>query len=112
MKTSWRTLAAVVVMVAGWLGPAACRAHGQAFGFGYARPGFAFGVGTGPYGGAVFGGYPVVAPAPVVVAPPPVVVPAPPLVVARPLVVPRPYYGGYYYGGYRPYSYAYRYYRR
>ena len=111
MTTSWRTMTAVALLAGGWLALATCPAHGQAFGFSYARPGLAFGVGTGPFGGAgaVFGGYPVVAPAPVVVAPPPVVVPAAPVVVARPLFVPGPVYGGYY-RGYRPYPY--RYYRR
>jgi hypothetical protein len=106
MKTSLRTLAAVVV-AGGMLGMGTSRAHGQAFGFSYAQPGFGMSVGTGPFGGgAVFAGYPAVVPAPVIA--PPVVVPAP-VVVARPLVVPRPFIGGVY----RPYpAYAYRYYRR
>jgi hypothetical protein len=109
MNASLRTLAVMAVVAGGGLFVGTSRAHAQAFGFSYAQPGFGLSVGTGPYGGAVFPGYPAVVPAPVVVPPAPVVVP-PPVIVARPLLVPRPYYGGYYYGGYRPYPY--RYYRR
>jgi hypothetical protein len=110
MKTSLRMLAVVVVLAGAEFGMATSRAHAQAFGFSYAQPGFGLSVGTGPYGGAVFPGYPAVAPA--VVAPAPVVVPAP-IVVPRPVLVPGPFYGGAYYGAYRPYPYyAYRHYRR
>jgi hypothetical protein len=106
MKTSLRTLAAVVV-AGGMFGLATSRAHAQAFGFNYAQPGFGMSMGTGPFGGgAVFGGYPAVVPAPVVA--PPVIVPAP-VIVPRPVFVARPFYGGVY----RPYpAYAYRSFRR
>jgi hypothetical protein len=110
MKTPLRTVAVMALVAGGVVAAGTSRAHAQAFGFSYAQPGFGLSVGTGPYGVAAFPGYPAVVPAPVVAAAP-VVVP-PPLVVARPLVVPGPYYGAYYRGGYRPYPYPYRYYRR
>ncbi len=110
MKTSLWTLAQVTAVAVGGLGLVSSRAHAQAFGFNYAGPGMSFGVGTGPYGGAVYGGgYPIVARPPVVVAPGPVVL-APPLVVAAPFYGPRPFYGPAFYGGFRPGPY--RYYRR
>ena len=111
MKTSLWTLAQVAVVAIGSLGLVSSRAQAQAFGFNYAGPGVSFGVGTGPYGGAFYGGgYPVVGAPPVVLARPPLVVAPPPVVVARPYFVPPPIYGGYPYGGFRPYPY--RYYRR
>ena len=106
MKTNVKSLAlacGLAVMAFVWgAGPA----RAQGFSFGYAGPGVSVGVNTGGfgYGGAVYGGYPVVAPAPVVVAPyAPVVVPRP-VVVGRPFLYgPRPFYGPRVYGGgYRP----------
>lgn len=86
-------------------------ARAQAFSFGYAGPGVSVGVNTGgyAYGGGVYGGYPVVAPAPMVVAPyPPVVLPRP-MIVGRPFWGPRPFSGPRFYGGgYRPGPYYYR----
>lgn len=115
MKRNRKSLAlacGLAMIVLAWSsGPA----RAQGFSFGYAGPGVSVGVNTGgfAYGGAVYGGYPVVAPAPVVVAPYPPVVVTRPVVVGRPLVYgPRPFYGPRVYGGgYRPYGYPY-YYRR
>ncbi len=110
MKASRKSLAlagGLAVMSLAW---GASPAHAQGFSFGYAGPGVSVGVNTGGfgYGGAVYGGYPVVAPGPVVVAPYAPVVVRPPVYVGAPLYGPRAfvgprYYGGGYYGGYRGY---------
>jgi hypothetical protein len=103
MKTFRRSLALAGVLALGALGPGAASARAQ-YGFGVATPGFSFGFGRGGYGG-YYGAYAPVYP-PVVVAPAPVVVARPPVIVPRPY-----YYGGGYYGGYRPYGGYYRGYR-
>jgi hypothetical protein len=89
MRTLWRSLALAGIVTVGGLEASSARA--QAFNFGYASPGFSFGVASGGPGssGGFYGGVPLVAPVPAVVPPAPFVV--------RPrVVVPRPYYRGYY----------------
>jgi hypothetical protein len=115
MKINGKSLLFAGLLAVVILGFGASPVRAQAFGFGYSSPGFSLGVGTGGYGyygGGYYPGYPVVAPAPVVVAP------AVPYVVPRPFYGPRAFYGppvaygpriygGWGYGGYRPYRYYY-----
>lgn len=109
MKTIGKSLAFTGLLAVGLLTVGASPARAQAFGFGYSSPGFSIGVNTGGYGyygGGVYPGYPVIAPAPVVVAP------RVPYVVPGPIYGPRPFYRPpvvygprVYGGGYRPYRY-------
>ena len=118
MKALSRSLILSGVAAVGIFGLGAVPARAQGFGFGYSSPGVSFGLGTGGYSGAYYGGYgsyggygayPYVAPP--IVVPGPVVVPRT-VVVPGPIVVPRGgyYYGPRYYGGaYRGFPRRYRY---
>jgi len=108
MKTIGKSLAFAGLLAIGFLGFGAVPARAQGFSLGYSSPGFSVGVNTGGYGyygGGVYPGYPIVAPAPIVVAPRvPYVVPGP-IYGPRPFFRPPVVYGPRVYGG--PYRYGY-----